>query len=61
MDPRREPDRDEGVPRWIRTLLVLAVTAVALLVVAMLLLGGEHGPGRHTAMAAPDAPTMVDQ
>ncbi|MGD9527441.1 MAG: hypothetical protein AB7V44_11695 [Pseudonocardia sp.] len=61
MDPRRASDRDEGVPRWVRTVVVFAVMAVALLVVAMLLLGGEHGPGRHTAMAAPDAPTMVDQ
>ncbi|MGD9528998.1 hypothetical protein [Pseudonocardia sp.] len=60
MELRRETGRDEGLPRWVRTLVVLAVMVVALVVVAMLLLGGEHGPGRHTAMSAPDA-TPVDR
>ena len=46
------PDRDRptaagpGMPRWVKTLIVLAVALVAVLVVVGLLTGG-HGPGRH--------------
>lgn len=45
------PDRDRptaatpGMPRWVKTLIVLAAL-VAVLVVVGLLTGG-HGPGRH--------------
>ena len=45
-------DRDQtaaatpGMPRWVKTLAVLAVALVAVLVVIGLLTGG-HGPGRH--------------
>ena len=35
-----------GMPRWVKTLAVLAVALVAVLVVIGLLTGG-HGPGRH--------------
>ena len=35
-----------GMPRWVKTLMVLAVALVAVLVVVGLLTGG-HGPGRH--------------
>ena len=48
----RPEDRDRplaatpGVPRWVKTLIVLAVAAVAVLVVVGLLTGG-HSPGRH--------------
>ena len=33
-------------PRWIKVLAIL-VGIVVLVVIVMLLIGGEHGPGRH--------------
>ena len=36
-----------GVPRWVKVFVVVAVAIAVLGVVAMLLVGGEHGPGRH--------------
>ena len=38
------------VPRWAKVAAVVAAV-VALLVGAVMLLGGEHGPGRHGASA----------
>lgn len=36
-----------GMPRWVKGLLVAALAAALLLALAMLLVGGGHGPGRH--------------
>jgi hypothetical protein len=56
MDARGTADQgpqerggQDGMPRWVK---VFAVTAVALLLLAavvMILSGGQHGPGRHTS------------
>lgn len=42
------PDRGSitGMPRWVKTFLIVALVVV-LLVVILLLAGGGHGPGRH--------------
>ena len=40
-------DRPPGLPRWVKLLAFGAVIAMIVLVVVMLLVGGEHGPGRH--------------
>jgi hypothetical protein len=36
------------VPRWVKVGAVMALVVVLLLLAAMVLAGGEHGPGRHT-------------
>lgn len=36
-----------GPPRWVKVFGIIAL-ALVLLLVAMLLLGGDHGPGRHS-------------
>lgn len=36
-----------GRPRWVKLVALVAVIALVVLVVVMLLVGGEHGPGRH--------------
>ena len=36
-----------GTPRWVKVGAIVAVTVVLLVVVAMVLAGGEHGPMRH--------------
>jgi hypothetical protein len=39
-----------GMPRWVKVFLIVAVALAVLAVVAMLVVGGEHGPGRHQSM-----------
>lgn len=41
-----------GMPRWVKVFLVVALLVAVLGVVAMLLVGGKHGPGRHSAAAS---------
>ena len=42
--PGRAPTA--GMPRWVKVSLIVAAVS-AVLVVVMLLVGGEHSPGRH--------------
>jgi hypothetical protein len=44
VDP--SPSPRSSTPRWVKVFGIIALL-VALLVVVMLLLGGNHGPGRH--------------
>jgi hypothetical protein len=43
------------MPRWVKIFLITAATVLVLLVVAMLISGGQHGPGRHLSSAAATA------
>lgn len=47
-----------GVPRWLKVLLVVGAVLLVLVVLAMVVVGGDHGPGRHTmsGSAIADAP-----
>ena len=36
-----------AVPRWVKTLGIVLAALLLLLLLAMAILGGEHGPGRH--------------
>lgn len=36
-----------GTPSWVKALGLLMIVAVLVVVVMMIALGGEHGPGRH--------------
>ena len=38
-----------GVPRWVKVFALIALAVVLVLVVVMLL-GGEHGPGMHSSV-----------
>lgn len=40
---------DAGVPRWVKVAGVITAVIVALFVVLMLV--GDHGPGRHSGAA----------
>jgi hypothetical protein len=37
-----------GTPRWVKVFGIIVIVVVLLGVVIMFLVGGEHGPGRHT-------------
>ena len=41
------PDRPV-TPRWVKLFAIAALMIVAVVVIAMLAGGSEHGPGRHT-------------
>ncbi len=43
----RAPDGPPGLPHWVKVLALGVVIAVVALVLVMLLVGGEHGPGMH--------------
>ena len=43
-----------GVPRWVEVFVITALGLALLMVVAMLLSGGQHGPGRHLSSAGFD-------
>jgi hypothetical protein len=46
------------VPRWVKVFVITALGLALLMVVAMLLSGGQHGPGRHLSSAGFDAPVV---
>jgi hypothetical protein len=35
------------IPRWVKVFVVVAATVLLLMVLAMLITGGQHGPSRH--------------
>ncbi len=56
-DTGGEPDRGStaGTPRWAKVFGIVALIVLVLFVV-LLLVGGRHGPGRHTG-GGPGGPT----
>ena len=53
--PRGPASGDPGLPRWVKVSLLVAAILVVSLVLAALIVGGEHGPGRHGATILPVA------
>lgn len=41
-------DTPPETPRWVKLLGLALLVAIALLVLALLVFGGDHGPGRHS-------------
>jgi hypothetical protein len=39
-----------GLPRWVKWFLIVTAAIVGVGLLLMVLLGGEHGPGRHTGL-----------
>jgi hypothetical protein len=53
QEPQRGPTRGlADIPRWVKVFVVVAATVLLLMVVAMLITGGQHGPGRHLSASA---------
>ncbi len=57
-EPYSTPDRTSapppypGMPRWVKLGAIVTVVLIALLVLVMLVSGGEHGPARHIPSGA---------
>jgi hypothetical protein len=45
--PGRRTGWVAGVPRWVKIFVITTLALALLMVVVMLLAGGQHGPGRH--------------
>ncbi|HEX8510750.1 MAG TPA: hypothetical protein VF635_14780 [Propionibacteriaceae bacterium] len=68
MTPAQEPeptrgagagsDQPPGVPNWVKISAIVVAILVVAVIVAMLL-GGNHGPGRH--MSAPTSELKASQ
>jgi hypothetical protein len=52
-----EPEREAttGTPRWVKVVGIIAVVLLLVLGIIMLI-GGEHGPGRHAPPANEQTP-----
>jgi hypothetical protein len=50
----REPPVPAGMPRWVKVGGGITIAILLVAVLAMLVLGGDHGPGRHGAEPAGD-------
>ena len=48
-DPENDQQtaRPPAAPAWVKLLMIGIAVAVAVVLIAMVLIGGEHGPGRH--------------
>lgn len=42
-------DQPPPMPRWVKRSCYFAAALILLMIAAMTLVGGEHGPGRHFA------------
>ena len=54
------PDRPAGdgytgLPAWVKWTLIAILAVIVLLVLAQLVVGGDHGPGRHVSAPSPSA------
>jgi hypothetical protein len=53
QEPRAGSTRGlAGIPRWVKVFVVVAGVVLLLIVVAMLITGGKHGPGRHQSASS---------
>lgn len=51
------PTPQVGVPRWVKVFLAASAALLLVMVALMLVIGGQHGPGRHAS--APVAPPVA--
>lgn len=47
VDQDSERPGPPGMPAWVKLLVIAVLVVVVATVLAMVLLGGDHGPGRH--------------
>jgi hypothetical protein len=55
-----QSDPHGGLPRWAKISGIVAAVVTVLLVAAMLLGGGQHGPARHLGGLPVTVPALTD-
>ena len=55
METANEEAGRHGTPGWLRAIVVVGIFAAAIIVTAILVIGADHGPGRHQ----PDEPAQT--
>jgi uncharacterized cupredoxin-like copper-binding protein len=60
-DTGADPDRGEGMPRWVKVFGIIIIVLGLLAVVVLLIGGGRHGPGRHLGAGGDTAPSSGHQ
>ncbi|NNM47835.1 hypothetical protein [Knoellia koreensis] len=64
-DPNDVRETPPGIPRWVKISGLVVAALIAIFIAAMLLAGGQHGPGRHmslgpvTGRSAAELPTAA--
>lgn len=53
----RTDDGYPGMPKWVKWTLVGVLALLVILTLVAVLVGGDHGPGRHMSAPAPTAAT----
>ncbi|MQA03836.1 MAG: hypothetical protein GEV07_14310 [Streptosporangiales bacterium] len=48
MNDRYDRESSPGIPRWVKIAGIVALLVAVLVIVAMLIFGGDHGPRRHS-------------
>jgi hypothetical protein len=57
VEPMKPPEEEgrrstpPSMPRWVKVSVLMVAILAVVLVIIMLQLGGEHGPGLHTGAA----------
>jgi hypothetical protein len=54
VDPQRVPSA--GLPRWLKLSAILVIVLAVAIAAMLLVAGGEHGPGRHSARQGTASP-----
>ncbi len=57
-DQRGAEDVPPSMPKWVQYLLLGVAAVIVIAILATLILGGDHGPGRHGG--SPSAPVGPD-
>jgi hypothetical protein len=46
-NPSSAPEQPPGIPRWVKVFGITVAVLLTVMILIMLLSGGQHGPGRH--------------
>ena len=59
-EPPVDQDASAGAPRWVKLFLIGGAVLAILLVLAMVVSEGDHGPGRHGGGEETPSPSVDD-
>jgi hypothetical protein len=48
-----------STPRWVKVFALVAILLILLVLITMIIVGGDHGPGRHRPSGADNTPVTL--